>query len=65
MVSSYHNFVNLLLGKCVAELKGKLFNYEGEVNKDNKPYGYGVAIDEKGSNFSGLWMKGVPHGIRK
>ena len=39
--------------------------YSGEVDKNNKPCGYGSATDNKIFDFKGTWLNGVRHGISK
>ena len=36
--------------------------YEGEIDKDNKPFGQGVAITKTGNRYVGTWQNGVEHG---
>ena len=37
----------------------KRFFYEGELDQDSKPFGYGEAVNQYGTKFTGTWLNGV------
>ena len=63
MVRDYH-LLNLYAGKAQITLYNGTFNYEGELDEDDKPCGYGCTM-KYGIKFNGTWFDGKEHGVCK
>ena len=51
--------------QAMVKIGGRMLRYDGEVDEDNKPCGYGIATNEHGSKYDGFWQDGLQHGVCK
>ena len=61
-VRNYRLLLNYCLGKTKVTIFLQEFCYDGEVDENNKPFGYGIAINGD-EILSGTWVDGERHGI--
>ena len=55
----------LLIGESTILLYGSEVSYSGELDSDNKAFGFGIARDASGCVLSGTWYNDKRHGICK